>query len=359
MSARYHQSMPVVCPAARIVALLTVAGLTCVSAAQDTDAARRAYLQAVGGFSNAEVRRVESGRPVTATLEGRDSTEVVTFGAIMLRATPDAVLNHIASLDTLRKGHGVMDVGNVANPPRPTDFGTLTIHPSELPSLSKCKPASCELQFPGWAIRRFQNEVAWRSPGASAQADALAREVAHQIATSYMTGGQHALAPYNDQEPSSRPGDEYTRMLADSQYLPAPFAALRGYLTSYPTGSLPGVTDQLFWSSVEVGLRPTTHISHMVVALKDALGPTTFPIAGVVVSKQLFATHYYSSTLEWHMVVSEPSRSDTSYLFYMARAWAHGMTGFKGRLVRPIVRGRLRDSIERYLAFTKTVVEAS
>ena len=350
--------MGVVSLASRAAVLIAVGCLIPADAAQDTGAARRAYLQAVVGFSSADVRRLEAGRPVASSLDGRDGLEVVTFGAVYLRANPADVLDTISSLHTLRRNPGVLAVGTITAPPQPSDFQGLTLDSSDLASLPKCRPGACDVQLPAWAIQRFREGVAWRSPDARPKADQLAREAAQRIVNGYMAGGHRGLDPYHDRNPSPRPGDDYARMLADDQYLPAPFSALRGYLRGYPNAALDGVENQFFWATVGAALKPTTHISHMVVARAGALGPSPLPVTGAIVTTQLFATHYYSSTLEWHVVVADPARDEGTYLFYLSRSWVPGMTGLRGRLARPIVRGRVREAIERYLAFTKGVVEA-
>jgi hypothetical protein len=350
--------MGVVSRTASVAVFIALGCLIQAGAAQDPGAARRAYLQAVVGLSSADIRHIEAGRPVAASLDGRDGLEVVTFGAVRLRATPAAVLDNIASLHTLRRSAGVLAVGTIAAPPQPSDFQELMLDPADLASLSKCRPGACDVQLPEWAIQRFRDAVAWRSPDARQTADQLARDMAHRIVSGYMTGGHRGLDPYRDRNPSAQPGDEYANILAADQYLPAPFSALRGYLRGYPKATLAGVENRYFWATVEAALKPTTHISHMVVARAGALGPSPLPITGAIVTTQLFATHYYSSTLEWHVVIDDPVRDDECYLIYLSRSWVPGMTGIRGRLTRPIVRGRVRDAIERYLAFAKSVIEA-
>ena len=338
--------------------LVAMGCLIPVGAAQDSGAARRAYLRAVVGFSSADIRHLEAGRPVASSLDGRDGLEVVTFGAVRLAADPAAVLDHISGLHTLRRSAGVLAVGTITAPPLPSDFQELALNPADLASLAKCRPGECGVQLPAWAIQRFRDGVAWRSPDARRTADQLARDMAHRIVSGYMTGGHRGIDPYHDRNPSPRPGDEYANLLAADQYLPAPFSALRGYLRGYPKAALAGVDNQFFWATVEAALKPTTHISHMVVARSGALGPSTLPITGAIVTTQLFATHYYSSTLEWHIVIDDPARDEGAYLIYLSRSWVPGMTGIRGRLTRPIVRGRVRDAIERYLAYIKNVIEA-
>ena len=349
--------MEVVSRTASAAVLIALGCLVPAGAAQDPGAARRAYLQAVVGLSPADVRHLEAGRPVASSLDGRDGREVVTFGAVRLRADPAAVLDDIASLRTLRRGAGVQAVGTITAPPQPSDFQELTLNAADLASLSKCRPGACDVQLPAWAIQQFRDTVAWRSPDARQTADQLARDLAHRIVSGYMTGGHRGLDVYNDRNPSPRPGDEYANILAADQYLPAPFSALRGYLRGYPAAALAGVENRFFWATVEAALKPTTHISHMVVARAGALGLSPLPITGAIVTTQLFATHYYSSTLEWHVVIDDPAPDGGAYLIYLSRSWVPGMTGIRGRLTRPIVRGRVRDSIERYLAFTKRVIE--
>lgn len=326
-----------------------------VSAAQDSTPARRAYLEGVIGLSASDVRRIDAGRPVVATLDGRDGPEVVTFGAVHILAPPSAVLDHVLTLQTLRRTVGALAVGTISTPPQLSDFQALTVTPDDLESLPKCKPGSCDLQLPVWAIHRFR-EGGFRGPGGQNTADSLMREVAHRIFTGYLSGGQAAMEPYVDRAQPLRPVDEYVRLLSAHQYLPAPFTALRGYLLGYPKAMLAGTEERFFWATIQQSLKPTTRLSHMVVVRGTAVGPSPFPIAGVVATTQVFATHYYSSTLEWHVVVPDPAR-DGTFVFFLTRSWTPGMTGFRAHITRPAVRSRVRDSLMRYLTLTKSMVE--
>jgi hypothetical protein len=337
--------------------LLAIGCLVPVTAAQDSSAARRAYLEAVVGLSGADVRRIEAGRPIAVTLDGRDGPEVVTFGAVHLRATPAAVIDHIASLKTLHRTAGAHAVGTISTPPQPSDFHALALAADDFDSLPKCRPGSCDLQLPDWAIARFQKEVPSRSPGAQDTANRLVREVAHRILTGYLSGGTAALDPLHDRAQPLRPVDEYIRLLGDDEYLPAPFTALRGYLRGYPKATLAVTKERFFWATIEAHLKPTTRISHMVVVPGSVLGPVPFPIAGVVATTQVWATHYFSSTLEWHMIAADPARADGAYVFFLSRSWTPGMTGIRAPIVRPAVRSRARDAVMRYLALTKTLLE--
>jgi hypothetical protein len=338
--------------------LLVVGCLISVTGAQDFHAARRAYLHSTIGLSSTDIRRIEAGRPVVVTLDGRDGPEVVTFGGIHIGARPAAVLDHVFSLDTLRRTVGALAVGTISVPPQLSDFSGLTVIEEDLSSLARCRPGACDVQLPGWAIQRLRDGIPFRSPAAQGTADRLMREVAHRLVSTYVTGGQTALDPYRDRSQPLRAHEEYERLLHAREYLPAPFTPLRDYLRAYPAAVLAGARERFFWATIEAHLKPTTRLSHMVAAPADTLGPSPFPIAGVVATTQIFASHYYSSTLEWHVVVPDPAGPDGAYVFFLTRSWTPGMTGFRAPITRPAVRNRVRESLVRYLTLTKSLLEA-
>jgi len=338
------------------VGVAVALGATTVLGSPDAQAPD-AYLRSTIGLSAGEVNRLQSGAAVATLLDGRDGREVVTFGAVHIDRSPGDVLTYLTEVAALQQGDAVQQLGLVGTPPRLDDFASFTLSPRSVASLQSCRIGSCELQLPGWGITRFRQEVPWRTTDAEPRAQTLMRSVAHETLSAYLRGGHAALAPYEDRRPSHSPSAEYRALLESDTYLPAPLTALRHAINGFPHRAALGVRHQFFWTVVDFGMKPTFRLSHMAVASGPAIHDPAGHVVGAVVTLQILATHYFSSTLEWHFLVRDAATPSGTYLYYLSRSSSPGLGGFKGRLLRPTVRSRGRDAIEAYLNFSKRSLE--
>jgi hypothetical protein len=77
----------------------------------------------------------------------------------------------------------------------------------------------------------------------------------------------------------------------------------------------------------------------------------------VIAIKQLYASHYFHTTLELRFLAADDRRAGRgTFLISITRSRNDGMTGFKGLFLRPIIRSRSRDAIRRYLDHVKRQV---
>ena len=316
------------------------------------------YLRGVIGLSNGEVKRVHGGEAVATSLDGHDGREVVTFGAIRINKAPGDVLAFLGSVDALRQGAAVQQLGILNSPPQAEDLSAFTMHPKSVESLQHCRIGDCPMQLPGWAVAKFTTGMPWTRPDAGSTADAIARSVALDTLRTYQRGGHRALSPYEDRRPPTHPSTEYTRLLATAEYMPAPLAAVRHALNGFPHQPAKGVRDRFFWTVMDYGMKPTFRMSHMAIASGQAIDDSSGLMTGAVATLQILSTHYYSSTLEWHFIARDRENPAASYLYYLSRSWAPGLTGIRGRLSRFTIRSRGEEGIERYLTLTKRRLEA-
>lgn len=336
---------------ALVIAVATVALGS--AAPQGTDA----YLRGVIGLSASEIKRVQAGEAVAASLHGRDGREVVSFGAVRINTPPEQVLAFLGTLEALRQGPAVQQLGLVNAPVHPEDLAEFAMEPKSIAALQACKVGDCELQLPGWAIAKFATGVPWSAPGAHTAAQTIARSMGIETLRAYQRGGHRALSPYEDRRPPTSPSDEYTRLLGTAEYLPAPLTAVRDAVNRFPHQPVKGVRDLFFWAIMDYGMKPTFRLSHMAIAGPPALDDPSGRLAGAVVSLQMLSTHYYSSTLEWHFVSKDPENPSGSHLYYLSRSWAPGLTGIRGRVSRFTIRNRGEEGITLYLGLTKRRLE--
>lgn len=339
-------------------ALVLVAASATVAAGSAASQSGDSYLRGVIGLSAGEVKRVHAGEPVASSLDGHDGREIVTFGAIRINKAPADVLAFLSSVEALRQGAAVQQLGIFSTPPRPEDLSAFTLHPKSVESLQHCRMSDCPMQLPGSAVAQFAAGAPWNTPGAGAAADAIARSMALETLKAYLRGGHRALPPYEDRRPATQPSTEYTRLLASAEYMPAPLAAVRHAVNGFPDQPAKGVRDQFFWTVMDYGMKPTFRMSHMAIASGPAIDDPSGLVTGAVATLQLLSTHYYSSTLEWHFVSRVRENPSATDLYYLSRSWAPGLTGIRGRLSRFTIRSRAEEGIARYLSLTKRRLEA-
>ncbi len=315
------------------------------------------YLRGVIGLSAGQVKRVHAGEPVAASLDGHDGREVVSFGAIRINKSPDDVFAFLGSVEALRQGAAVEQLGGLNSPPQPDDLSAFTMEPKSIAVLRECRIGDCELQLPGWAIAKFSTDVTWSTPAATGAAQRIARSVALETMRAYQRGGHRALSPYEDRRPPAHPSAEYNRWLGAAQYLPAPLAAVRRAVNEFPHQPANGVRDQFFWMVMDYGMKPTFRMTHLAIASGPALDDPSGQLAGALLAVQVTSTHYYSSTIEWHFVTKDRDNPAGAYLYYLSRSWAPGLTGIRGKVSRFTIRHRGEEGIEKYLALTKRRLE--
>ena len=73
--------------------------------------------------------------------------------------------------------------------------------------------------------------------------------------------------------------------------------------------------------------------------------------------KQLYASHYFLVALDLWFCVDDPDRGGF-YLLTVKGSRQHGLTGFTGSILRKVVVGRTRASMEKALDHMKETFEA-
>jgi hypothetical protein len=167
-------------------------------------------------------------------------------------------------------------------------------------------------------------------------------------------GGNTALGVYRDRDHPARVADQFETMVGRSAALPNVLPELRQYLLKYPAADLPGADSYFYWEKVDFGLKPTIRVNHGVVY---HAGDATRPISAVAI-KQLYASHYFHTALDVSICVADtkPQRRGF-YLVTLKSSEQDGLTGAKGSILRNIVVGKTRSSLEKGLALIKDTVE--
>jgi hypothetical protein len=157
------------------------------------------------------------------------------------------------------------------------------------------------------------------------------------------------LATYRDRSRPTFVGQEFEsmieRMPALSDYLPE----LKRYLLDFPKATLPNSESFLYWQETKFGLKPTIRINHLTIAER--------PTHVAVVSKMLYASHYFWTAIELRVLTPDPPRGEGFWFVNVNQSRSDGLSGFVGSLIRGRVRGEAEKGMEAALEVTKARME--
>ena len=134
-------------------------------------------------------------------------------------------------------------------------------------------------------------------------------------------------------------------MPALTEYLPG----LREYLLGYPDVTLPDAESFLYWQNVKFGLKPTIRINHLTIVNERT--------HVAIVSKMLYASHYFWTAIELRVLLSDPARGAGFWFVSVNRSRSDGLSGFVGSMIRSKVRGEAEKGMHAALEVTKKRME--
>jgi hypothetical protein len=334
-------------------AALSVTTVVSQMAPADNLSALRTSLKAQMQLSDDEWETLDLGKPMVKTLPASMKREVITAGGIRIVRAPLApFVARFTTLEGFRTSQFIKQIAKFSPDPRLSDLDPLLVEDDDVDALRRCRAGSCDIQLSLDDIQRFNTEVNWRGPGASAQAKELYKAVLLARLTAYRSGGAPKLAPYNDQK-APVPLAAETRALLDAQpSLLDGEPAFAAYLKEFPARSSPNVLDFFYWSKEEFGFRPVVGLNHVSVHTAPDSGAVT------IVTIQIYSSHYMDSQLSISRMVPAPGGPEAGfYWLYSNRSRIGSLSGMLGSLARPIVQRRARSGLSRSLLQTKQRME--
>ena len=308
-----------------------------------------AYIKAHVKLTPDQHKQLLAGQPVTQLLETDPAKEVAIFGAVWVNAPIARYVSAVKDIESFEKGGNFLVTKRISSPPRLEDFGQLSLPPDDVADLRACKVGECEVKLGETALTRIQKETDWAKPNAAADVERSMRRLAHEYVTAYLEGGNSRLAVYRDLERPTFVAQEFAaminRMPEMTNYLPG----LKKYLLDYPKVTLPNAESFLYWQNAKFGLKPTIRINHLTIA--DQRSHVT------VVSKMLYASHYFWTAIELRVLVPDPARGEGFWFANVNRSRSDGLNGFVGSVIRSKVRSEAENGMKAALAITKNRME--
>ena len=296
------------------------------------------------------LRDADGGRAVVRLLKTDDNRDVAIFGMILVRASRDAIVEHVLGL------RGVVvtspsQFGVFGDPPAGWDVRDVAFDRSEYKALRSCRPGDCDFKLSTPAMTSFHAEVDWSSPNAKQQADDVLRGQLLRLVSDYRDRGDSAMPTYDDRH-GVQSANAFAAVLTQSTRILAEHApALLRYLGTYPAGRPEGAHDFMYWSEERRSrMRPTLTLNHVVTYAppgEDAL----------IVRKQIYANHYLEAALEV-IGVKDAGTPGAAYLITVRRFRFDHLPG--GILnVRGRVRNSLVEATRSDLTRERTAIERS
>lgn len=302
-----------------------------------------------------DIRTLEQGGVIAYLVDQEDGDHIMLVGATRIRVTPEKFLDAYRDIVKFESSPDILASGKFSNPPKEEDFKGFALGKDEIDDILNCKPGDCDFKLSDRALKELRTEINRSSPNYVDQTNNLLRKLWLDYIRRYQAQGDRALIVYHDTPKYSSVQEGMDELIRHSnlhEYAPE----LVKYLSSYPSSKQPGIEEFIYWQVAEFGLKPVHRATHVVIAP----APARMGKAYVIASKMLFASHYFRSALELRFLIpgDNKQKGGMHYLITVQRSYVDGLTGLKGRLIRPVVLSKSRSSMESYMRTVKERLEA-
>jgi len=304
------------------------------------------FLRAQMKFSPGQVTGIQNGKASAKILPTSNPSDVFVCGAVYIHAKPAAYLQFMQDMTRRKTVAGYLGAGEFSAPPTVGDLDGLSLERDDIEDLKNCRPGDCELQLPEESMEAARAAIQWNSPDVAEQVTILAKRGIVRLLKEYHQGGDRALRTYRDKGDPLPLAEQFRSLLSHVELFPQFLPDLNRYLLHYPNSRPEEAQDLFYWEKVNFGLKPTIRVNHGIIYRTSGPGPVH-----VLAIKQLYATHYFQTTLDLSFCVpgSKVSGEDGFYLITVKGSRQAGLTGVKGGLIRKVAVTRTRESLERAL----------
>ncbi|MGI9167722.1 MAG: hypothetical protein ACR2G5_15300 [Pyrinomonadaceae bacterium] len=322
--------------------------------AQNSVAEFHKILREKAAFDETDFASLEQGQTVVRLLPVRDKREVAVCGLMSLQVPADVFLQSFRESMVRKSNPAILEIGIFSGTPTLADLHTLTIEDRDLEDLKECVVGDCRLKLSAIMIERLRKEVNWEAPDYRVQATQLLKLMLLDYVRDYRARGDVALIEYNDKQKEVRLAEEYRALMAASSYINNVLPEFPQHLKGLPKSEISIVENAIVWSKIKFGLKPVIAINHIMVYKREQeTGPQV-----LVASKQIYANHYFDSSLALTAFVNIPGANSGSYLFYENRSRADGLEGAFSRIKRGIVEHKAVESLKNILEGSKATLHS-
>jgi hypothetical protein len=322
--------------------------------AQNSVAEFQKILREQAAFDETDFAALEQGQTLVHLLPVTDKREVAVCGLVSLKVPAELFLQSFRESMTRKSNPAILEIGKFSDPPTLADLQTLTIEDRDIEDLKECAVGNCKIKLSAMMIERLHEEVDWEAPDYHFQATQLLKRMLLDYVRDYLARGDVALIEYSDKPKEVQLADEQRALMAASTYIGDELPEFQPYLKGRTKPEVSLVENAIVWSKIKFGLKPVIAFNHVMVYKRgQESGPQI-----LIASKQIYANHYFDSSLALTAFVNIPGASPGSYLFYENRSRADGLEGPFGRIKRGIVENKAVDGLKVILEQSKVNLSA-
>jgi hypothetical protein len=335
--------------------LLLIFVVTC--SGQEDDNEFRNQLSLKAAFTAEDFYALDQGRRVVKLLPVVDKCEVAICGVVPLHGSPPEIAKTFQHTLAQQNAKSLLASGRFRNPPSLADVVTLTLENRDIEDLRRCVVGDCKLKLSAGMIGRFQTEVDWNRADYRVQATAVFRKMLVEYVRDYLARGNLALIAYSDQDPTVQVYEEQKSLLQSLVYINDFAPEFAAYLRDFPATKRADVHDVVTWAKIKFGLKPVIFITHIATYEPS----TDWPRKVLIVSRQIYANHYFDSSLALSVALHLPTTDGSmkGYLFYANHTRADALDGSFSKMKRSIARTEAERSLKTLLDQTRVNIEVN
>jgi hypothetical protein len=296
-----------------------------------------------------ERSRLDAGVAIAKILPAHDH-ELAVFAAGSTKANADEFVTKVRNIAQLKKSSFVPEIGRFSRQPQLHDVAALTLDQVDLDAIKKCRPGECDLKLTAPEIDRFQHVIATNAQNWKDATEQEFRRLIIERVTAYLRRGQHGIPPYGNGDKTDL-SSTFSGLLQHSPYVQGRALQLGHYFEQYPAIRNPGTETFLYWSKETLAPKPIISVTHVAITRGD-------PHAGapevLVMSKEVFATHYTNGALALTLLIRATDSSSKHYFVYVNRTWIDAVRA----LWRPIVEHRVKSEAAKVFAQARDRIES-
>jgi hypothetical protein len=310
------------------------------------------FLSPTVEISAADRARVEAGETVVNIVPA-NRAEIATVAMSQTSMTPERLVQWWNDIEHLKAGLGALRVQRLSPAASVEEFSALELPEEDLRDIRDCHPGACNVKLTVPEMERMRREMRGAGAGWMARGKAVFREIARDRVAGYLAGGLDALAPYADGHGESSRAVAFASLIANSAFLNR-IPALKSLIVGHDIAA-PGATSFIYWSVEEQGTKPIASATHTsIVTAADPAHP-----AVLIAGKQIYATHYSSTSLNIVALVRRPEPGGAPYyLVVVNRSTIDAAGGLFGGVTRHVIETRTRRDAPALFTKLRRKIEA-
>lgn len=315
------------------------------------------YLVTQVKFENTDLSKLRKGELITKLFPVQDQREVAVCGIIPINTPFDFGLKTFQSTMERQNQKSILSFGSFSKFPKIEDISSLTLEKNDIEDLKKCRVGNCKLRLSADMINRFQNDVNWNAPDYSTQTTNLFRQMILQYVQDYLSRGNSALIEYRDQTDSVNLQKEQSLLLKKLIWINDFAPEISEYLQNFPHSEPPNTTMSIGWAKVKFGLKPVIIITQTLNYQTENNGISQI----LSVSKQIYANHYFDSSISLTAFIKFPQIDSTpnAFLLYSNHSRSSSFDGIFSKFKRQIVEQEAMENLRSLLQESKVKVESN